>query len=277
MDKEQDFIATVLIPVHNSEKTLEEALDSCLAQITKFRYLILIVDDNSSDKSIGVALEYEKNYSNIRLVHSPYSGVGAALSFGINQIKTKYVIRMDADDIMLSQRIEEQVQFMEDNLEIVMCGAQIELFGNPVSKVANVYPLRDQEIQIKLLKGNAFADPTIIARRDSFQRIQLCDVDLDGAEQYALWLALSRLGPVANLPSVLLKYRVHSDQFTQKRRNQVILSTIRVQLRFACNKLYVSDSSIDKLDSKEKFTVLNNALANLIHSIVYSVRNRHVV
>lgn len=273
LNADNKYLASIVIPAHNSEAYIEEAIRSCLNQQTDFPFEVVIVNDRSTDRTKSIVESYIANHDNVRLLDSPGTGVGAALAHGFAAITSEYVVRMDSDDIMLPHRLEYQIRFMEENSEVVMCGAQIELFGNDKLIAANKYHLRDSQLRKFLLRGNAFADPTIIVRSKYLQRIRLRKFNFDGAEQYALWLAISQYGELANLPEVLLKYRVHNAQFTQRRRLEVVLNTARVQLLYALGLLFKKDTISKKLRFVDRFHILVNVIENIFFSLIFMTRN----
>ena len=118
---------TVLMPVYNGEMYLREAIDSILHQtFTDFEFLI--INDGSTDNSETIILSYddsriryEKNDSNLKLI--------ATLNKGIELAKGKYIVRMDADDISIPDRIEKQVAFLEKNPDVGICGSWFTAFG----------------------------------------------------------------------------------------------------------------------------------------------------
>jgi glycosyltransferase involved in cell wall biosynthesis len=223
--------ATVLIPVRNGAKYLPESIESCTSQISKYDFEILVVNDQSDDLSFDVAADYSARFCNVRVLNSPFNGVGSALQFGIENARGKYVLRLDSDDRMKASRIDEQISYMEDNPNLVLLGSQISLFGEPrPGMLPNVYPQENMEILTFMEKGNAFADPSVIFRRDAALSIRPIKNYLNGAEQYDFWLRLSLLGTVSNSESVLTEYRVHSHQFTRARTSKVFFSTVFVQI-----------------------------------------------
>ena len=111
---------SVVMPVYNGEKYLRESIDSILNQ-TYTDYEFIIVNDGSNDKTEEIILSYNdnriryiKNEKNLQIVKS--------LNRGIELAKGRYIARMDADDISLPRRFEKQITFMENNLEIGVCG-----------------------------------------------------------------------------------------------------------------------------------------------------------
>tara|TARA_R110000751_G_scaffold121579_1_gene222118 strand:- start:17 stop:907 length:891 start_codon:yes stop_codon:yes gene_type:complete len=106
------------IPFYNTEKYLEDAICSVLAQTYQYWELILI-DDGSSDKSLEIARDFESRDTRIRVISD---GLNKKLPYRLNQIvreaKYDYIARMDADDLMSNHRLEKQIQVLESNKEI---------------------------------------------------------------------------------------------------------------------------------------------------------------
>ncbi|HFI0792228.1 TPA: glycosyltransferase family 2 protein [Streptococcus suis] len=115
-EKKQPSV-TVLIPVYNGEEHIGDCLDSLLNQ-TYDNYQILVVNDGSRDKT----LEKLQEYSVKVLSYEENKGISYALNYGIDQIDTDYIIRMDADDLAHRDRIQLQVKFMENNPTVFMGG-----------------------------------------------------------------------------------------------------------------------------------------------------------
>jgi glycosyltransferase involved in cell wall biosynthesis len=113
---------SVIVPVKNGEKFILFALESILNQNLKAEEII-VVNDNSSDKSIEKILNKKLK---VTLLNSNKNGQVAALNYGLNQVKSKYVAFLDADDLWLENKqdaaIEELEKFPE--LDIVSHGTR---------------------------------------------------------------------------------------------------------------------------------------------------------
>lgn len=124
---------SILLPVYNAESTIRETIDSILNQ-TYTDFDVVIINDGSSDNSEQTILEYKderihyyKNESNRGLIYT--------LNRGIELCKGEYIARIDADDIMLPTRLEEQIKFMEEHPAIIASGsAVIKFFPNGKQK-----------------------------------------------------------------------------------------------------------------------------------------------
>ena len=111
-------LITVLMPVYNGEKYLQQAIESILKQtFTDFEFLI--INDGSTDNSENIILSYDdsriryiKNEENLRLIRT--------LNKGIELAKGKYIARMDCDDISLPYRFEKQLKEFQNNPHLDM-------------------------------------------------------------------------------------------------------------------------------------------------------------
>jgi glycosyltransferase involved in cell wall biosynthesis len=150
----------------------------------------------------------QKRNNRIFLLSRHNKGLIASLNEGCGLASGKYIARMDADDISLPNRFEEQVNFLESNLEIGVCGSWCEVFDN-VHKIRQwKLPESDQELRTRLLFSVPFSHPTVMMRKFLFDKHSLTYKDeFKNAEDYMFWLELSKYTKFANIPKVLLRYR----------------------------------------------------------------------
>jgi len=213
---------SVVMPIHNAARFLEEAVRSILCQIhTDFE--LLIIDDASTDDSPDILeriLDHRiKVYRNERKV-----GVSSSLNKGIYIARGEYIARMDGDDISLPLRIEKQVEFLDAHPEFSVVGVKcclIDSTGNDIglwkSDFETVSPM---EIRAMLPVTNCIAHPGIMIRRNVatlFQyRVEHCH-----SQDYDLWLRLTAAGHwIGKLDEVLLKYRIHQSSVTARSNRQ---------------------------------------------------------
>ena len=121
---------TVLTCVYNGLPYLKEAIDSTLNQSYQdFEYLI--IDDASPDENVIKLIE-SYNDSRIRLVRNKKNlGVSNTINKALSLITTKYVVRIDQDDINLPNRIEQQIDYLEKNPTIdIVCSWEKTIDSN---------------------------------------------------------------------------------------------------------------------------------------------------
>ncbi|MFW6499265.1 glycosyltransferase family 2 protein [Acinetobacter baumannii] len=198
---------SVGIPFYNAEKFLANAIQSVINQSFKDWELIL-VDDGSTDKSLDIAREFEKNDNRIKVISD---GLNLKLPARLNQIvlisKYDFIARMDADDIMHPDRLINQYNFLiNNNYDLVASSLySIDIDNNITGKRI----INSLVTTPSLLVGNnQIAHPTILAKKSWFIKNRY-DENSERAEDYELWLrtSLNKDLMIHILPQPLLYYR----------------------------------------------------------------------
>ena len=105
---EQRKLVSIIVPIYNVEKYLDECIQSLFSQTYK-NLEIILVDDGSSDKSPEMCDNYEKQDPRIRVIHKKNAGLGFARNTGLDKATGNYVVFLDSDDYLDSDAIEELV------------------------------------------------------------------------------------------------------------------------------------------------------------------------
>ena len=235
---------TVLMPVYNASNYLNEAIESILNQ-SFIDFEFLIINDGSTDQSEEIIMSYKdariryiKKEENQRLI--------ATLNEGFKLAKGKYIVRMDADDISLPKRLEKQFRFMEGNSQIVLSGSWCESFGD--NRGISKYQTNHDAIKFKMMYQCHIVHPTIIIRKSILDTINpKFDPNFIHAEDYELFVRIGENHLLANIPEVLLKYRVHSKSISntyteiQLKNSAEIRTRIFKNLGFSISKELLDD------------------------------------
>ncbi len=203
---------------------LHECIDSILTQTYQNFEFIIINDGSKKFETCNALKEYSKKDSRIKLIRNEKNiGLTKSLNIGLAEARGKYIARMDADDIAISTRFEEQWNFMEQHSEIVVLGTWVEKFGCKQEKEPMYFIDYTQgnyeEFLINMMFYNvANIHPTVMLRHDFLRENQIrYDENIKKAQDYKLWIdCIKHGGKMYNLPTVLLKYRVHENQITSK-------------------------------------------------------------
>jgi len=218
-----EIIVTVLMPVFNGGKYLKKAIDSILNQTYK-NFEFLIIDDGSTDNSIKIIKMYKD--PRLRLVRNKKNiGLIKTLNKGLSLAKGKYIARMDCDDVSLPKRLEEQIKFMDQNPDIGVCGTASKPIGK---KVKWYYPTDPDYLKCKLLFTCCISHPTVMFRKNVLEKVEYSKYK--HAEDYYLWVTLSNKTKLVTLPEVLLKYRQHPNQVSNKFNIQQSINSHRIIL-----------------------------------------------
>jgi glycosyltransferase involved in cell wall biosynthesis len=208
MNKEP--FVSVVMSAYNAELYIEEAIQSILNQTFK-NFEFIIIDDGSTDKSLDIIHSFQKSDRRIIVISRENRGLIESLNEGIRESRGKYIARMDADDIAMPIRIEEQILHMEGNENIVVCGSFVELFG--AKKEIRKYPVTDEEIRDFFVFRSPFAHPATMIYAKAIKK-KMYNKKYIHAEDYKLWMELMSEGEMYNIPKVLLRYRITPDQIT---------------------------------------------------------------
>lgn len=215
---------SVLVGVYNAEKYIGEMVESLLAQT--FRdFELIVVDDGSTDNSGALLQHYAGIDPRIRIITQENQGVGPAVNRAFDESRGIYIARADADDYSYPQRLEKQVAFMDSNPDVVAMGTGVMLV-DPIGIPIGLHPQESshEEIVGQLLRGNgsAVCQPSVMLRRDAFQKVGGYDPRWRVAEDLDLFLRLAEIGRLANMTEVLVNWRQHLGSANHSRREMQI-------------------------------------------------------
>lgn len=225
------------MPIYNSQRYLRQAVESILGQ-TFIDFELLAFNNASTDQSREILDEYAAADSRVHIYDQPDREYIFALIKGFSLASGAYIARMDADDVARPERLGLQFAFMESHPEIALIGGQIMAIdgqGNDIRLID--FPLQDEEIRKILPRYNCFSHPAVMLRKAAYDAVGGYRLAFYYAEDYDLWLRLSEKFALANLPEVILNYRVHVEQVSASRRDQQIVSAIGAQYAAQCRKV----------------------------------------
>lgn len=235
MKKIKQPLVSVIMPVYNAGDFLVPAIESILKQTYK-NIEFLIVDDGSKDDSWNIIKAYQKKYPQIikktlRLKKNTNAAGNGAVNKILPRAKGKFIARMDADDISDAKRLEKQVEFLNRHPEIILVGTQAKVIdknGKIIGKKS--YPLDHQNIYQKYAQIHPIIHPSCMIRRSSLPNPnRLYQMRFGVNDDYYTFFKLLNIGKFANLPSYLLKYRIHGNNasLSNLKANYKNISNIR--------------------------------------------------
>ena len=196
--------------VYNGEKYLKECIDSiCNQTFTDFEFII--VDDCSTDCTAKILNHYALSDDRIKIITNTINqGMAYSRNNALNCVNAQLIAVMDADDWSYPDRLEKQYAFMQTHPEITVCGGFIEDYE--YGRIWSVMK-HNEELHIEVLFDSIFAHPTVMLRTNIMLEVKGYDVTFPYAQDYDLWQRLAEKADVkfANLPDVLIRYRVHPE------------------------------------------------------------------
>ena len=179
---------TVIMPVYNGEKHIMEAIDSILNQSFN-DFELIIINDGSTDKTEDIIKSYLKD-NRVRYFKQNNQGYSAACNQGYLFAKGKYICFQDCDDISLPNRLECEVEILENNVEIELVYSSAIFLGDDDKPFAKWGGIKSGEIShinafYKLyIEGNFIPNPTVMFRRRHYDSNNLFREDLKVCADY---------------------------------------------------------------------------------------------
>lgn len=201
----------VLMPTYNAAPFIQESIDSILGQ-TYTDFDLYIYDDCSTDTTQDIVGQYKdprvyyvKNKENL--------GIAKSLNKGLEALLPNYdfIARMDADDWAYPTRFEQQLAYLQQHEDVVLCGTQgywlKDITLNP--EQGWQYPVSPHYIKFYLLFAASFGHSSVIIQSRFFIKHHLrYNESIKTCEDWDLWIRAVTLGKVANVSAFLMKYRV---------------------------------------------------------------------
>jgi len=212
-------LVSVVIPVYNSEKFLEECLNSILTQ--SYRNIeIIAVDDGSTDTSSDILERYSDKIS---IISQKNQGLASALNLGISKMKGSWFKWFSPDDVMYSNTIEtliDEAKNHSDNTIIYSNWNIIDDAGNMLREFheSNYNELSEFDFNVRLLDGQQINVNTTLIPSILFKKYGIRELDDPVAIDYDFFLRSALLHNVKFhlISQPLVKYRIHSDQLSHK-------------------------------------------------------------
>lgn len=223
---------SVVMSCYNRKDYVSDAIESILNQTYK-DFEFIIIDDCSTDGTREIIQKYADNDNRIVYIKNPQNmDYNFNLRHGFNIAKGEYIARMDDDDISLPERFEKQVKYLDEHHDITVLGTFIETFGD--EKIESWVFENDSEILDVLLNFfNPMCHPSVMVRKSFLKQHNLnYSPEALYAEEYDLWKNISlKGGKLANLPEILVKYRVHKSSVTKKKKTGKIQAKTAKKVR----------------------------------------------
>lgn len=199
-------LVSVIIPVYNAEKYLEEAVDSVLSQTYRDLELI-IIDDCSKDNSLEIARSYEQSDARVRVIAGEKNqGVARVRNRGVQEARGEYIALLDSDDVWRKDKLERQLRLIESKgAQIAYCSYDfMDENGKSVLKPFTVLEQTDYRkmlISSTIGCSTAFVDANLMRKHPFNPECY--------HEDYALWMELLKI-PVKAVGDrdVLMHYRL---------------------------------------------------------------------
>lgn len=223
-------LVSIIMGIYNCEDYLKESIDSIISQ-TYTNWELIMCDDGSTDNTYDIAMEYmKKNRKKIILLKNEKNmGLNYTLNKCLSKAKGLYIARQDGDDISVNNRLEVEVDFLNNNPEYGMVSSNMSYFDSQGEWGKSNQ--KEKPTNIDFMNGTPFCHAPCMVRKDIFLELDGYSVDdkLLRVEDYHLWVKLySHKYKGYNLKQVL--YKMRNDENAIKRRtwkNRINESNVR--------------------------------------------------
>lgn len=202
---------SVIIPTYNREDFICETIQSVLNQTYK-DFEIIVIDDGSTDNT---KKRLEPYLSKIKLIDQKNHERAISRNKGVKNSTGEYIAFLDSDDLWTKDKLEKQVEVLENKKDIILVYGQC-LRINENSKKIKIAKRQTEgfsgNVFEKLLFRNFIASPTPLIRRKIFENTPGFKTKYIPYEDWEYWIRLSLLGDFFFIPKPLAYYRIHPEQ-----------------------------------------------------------------
>ena len=225
---------SIVLPIYNGEKYLEECLESLVAQSYK-EFEVIAIDDGSTDDSMSVLKKFGANDSRIRVHTQKNMGLAQTLNKGVSLSKFDIIARIDQDDIATPNRLARQLKEFQSSDDLALLGSQAEIIQDSGEKTNRFFnnPRGGPELYFYSIFDNRFVHSTAMFRKSIFLKIGGYRTQEEfQPEDFDLWSRFVQNYYCKNLDDNLLFYRESSGGMS---RSNLALMEKRVQTVTARN------------------------------------------
>ena len=215
-------MVTIIMPVYNGEKYIQEAINSIINQ-TYSNWELVIVDDGSTDNTASIIKKFDD--SRIKYVYQKNQGPSAARNKGIGLAEGNYIAFIDADDMYVKDKLEKQVAYLEETpaVDIVYNDIKVIDVSSRVLytlKSEGIYQNREDFLSVLLFRQIIPLPPSILAKKKCFEKIRFNTKYVHG-EDYDLTIRLAQENKYGYLKESLYLYRRHENNLTNDHNKQL--------------------------------------------------------
>jgi glycosyltransferase involved in cell wall biosynthesis len=220
---------SVLMGVWNGAPQVGEAVESVLSQ-TAADLELIVVDDGSSDATPVVLKSFRD--PRLHVTRRARGGLTSALNAALAVARAPLVARLDADDIALPERLGRQLEYLKRHPDIGLLGTAARETDAAGREVAILRPPTDDAlIRRALIRRNPFVHSSVVMRRATVEQAGGYDEAFPVAQDYDLWMRMSRVTRMANLPDVLVTRRLLPGRVTAARESERFKAEARIRWR----------------------------------------------
>lgn len=213
-------VVSVILPVHNGERFLEQCLESLMSQ-THDTIQVIAIDDFSKDNSFKILKEFQKMYKNIEVYRNKkHYGLATCFNRAIKKARGQFITFMNPHDVNAISRFKRQVNFLAKNPKVVAVGTQyINIDTNNKKLERSNVPEEHEDIYEQVIQASSLHPETVMINRERLPK----DLLYFKHSRYPfvfteVFLKFFNFGQVANITNHSLYYRREGVKRTHQRK-----------------------------------------------------------
>jgi glycosyltransferase involved in cell wall biosynthesis len=257
---------SVIIPAFNASEFIAEAVDSVLAQSFK-DFEVLIVNDGSTDHTLDVLRDYQ---SKVTIINQENQGVSTARNNGINIARGKYLVFLDADDIFMPNKLEDQSDFLDMHPNICAVFSNLCAFTISKNGKKTSWPYHVNKTLVKrigppsknapiFMVQNILPPVAAMVRKACAHKIGGFDTDLSGLADRDFWYRMGCQYELAFIEEKTAHYRIHSQNMSGDKSH--MLSDYK---KLLC-KLHTSEHFLTSSNLRKSHYLMHHGLSFLLY------------
>lgn len=229
---------TVLLPFYDVSSDFECAIESIVRQ-SFANWELFLISNNSNEAGIGIASKWERIDPRIHLLHEPRQGIAHALNRGLEHTTSEYVARMDADDVSMEDRLQLQLDYLDNHPHVDVVSAQTQ-FDSSLSK-SDGYSLfvawqnqiiTPEQHALSRFVESPLAHPSVMFRKSLIDQYGPYHTGFL-PEDYELWLRwMSHSVEFYKIPQALIVWRDHPSRLSRNHENYSREAFYQVKCRY---------------------------------------------
>ncbi|MFN4151216.1 MAG: glycosyltransferase family 2 protein [Candidatus Sericytochromatia bacterium] len=309
--EEKEILISVVIPTYNRSNYLIEALNSVINQTYK-NIEIIIVDDGSKDNTKEIVNNYiELNkIKNIKYYYKDNGGVATARNFGIQKSEGIFISFLDSDDLWKEDKLLKQIKLFNDP-KIGLVHSHYSILKEDNQLITNI-PEKEEKFNGNMYSNmkihNLVGTSTVVIRKECIDKVGFFEGEYSPAEDYDLWLRISKEYDFGYISESLVYYREFSSENISRNLTKLENGVIKIlnkhwdnisitksekedkDLAYSRFYSYLSTNYYEQ-ENKEKFIEyylkacnisINNQLSlpkdfNYIHEITKNIKDRKIL
>jgi len=212
-------LVSIIIPVYNGEKYIEECLRSVYQQ-SYHPIEIIVIEDGSTDNSLNLIKQMPGEK---KVIPQQNKDVSQARNVGIKNSKGQFIAFLDQDDVWEKEKLEKQVNAFREEPDMDLVFTDSFKFNDegekrhPIDKHKIASQLNDQNLFSTLIRKNVLMPSAVMVKKESIEKAGLFDPGFKTCGDYEMWLRMAALGmKFLYLPEPLALYRQHAKNTYKK-------------------------------------------------------------